>query len=106
MITEPVFASVPASGHSPLKQGRGTPFRAFFAIGAIATVALVGLRYKVGADWYNYQVIFNGIKTQSLLSAVQVGDPAFQFLNWVAYHLFSARIWLVNLVSAAVFGWG
>ena len=106
MIAEPRLAPAPAGPHSPARQADRTPFRAFFAIGAIATVLLIGLRFKVGADWYNYQLIFNEIKTESLLSAVQVGDPAYQFLNWAASHLFRARIWFVNFVSAAIFSWG
>src|SRR5690349_6045688 len=106
MIAQPVFASVPAGAHPPARPAQRTPFRAFFAIGAITTIVLIGLRFKVGADWYNYQLIFNSIKSESLLSALEIGDPAFQFLNWVTSHVVGARIWLVNLVSAAIFGWG
>lgn len=82
-----------------------TPFRALFALGAFATIALIGLRYRVGADWYNYIIMFNGTKTQSLQRAVEVGDPAYQFLNWASYQL-GGQIWVVNLVSGAIFGWG
>lgn len=106
IVAQPVFASAPAGPHAPPGPTRRTPFRAFFAIGAIATIILVGMRFKVGADWYNYQLIFNTIKTESLLTAVQVGDPAFQILNWASSHIADARIWLVNLLSAAIFGWG
>jgi len=51
MIAEPMLAPAPAGPHSPARQADRTPFRAFFAIGAIATVLLIGLRFKVGADW-------------------------------------------------------
>jgi hypothetical protein len=105
MVAEPVFAPVTAGPHAPPGKVRHTPFRLFFVIGAITTVLLIGLRYKVGADWYNYLVIFNGTKTRSLMSAVENGDPAYQFLNWVTNQL-GVKIWLVNLVSAGIFGWG
>jgi len=81
------------------------PFRAFFALGAIATIVLIGLRYKVGADWFSYVLIFNDIKRLSLTGALEFGDPAYQLLNWITGE-FGARIWLVNLISGAIFGWG
>jgi hypothetical protein len=105
MIAEPVFAPAAAGVQGPSSKAHHTPFRLFFAIGAIATVLLIGLRFKVGADWANYLVIFNGTKVQSVTSAVANGDPAYQFLNWFANQV-GATIWLVNLVSAAIFGWG
>jgi hypothetical protein len=105
LIAQPVFVTAPAGAQPPRGQRRRTPFRIVFALGAIATIAVIGLRYKVGADWYNYQVMFNGIKTLSFASAIEIGDPAYQFLNWATYQL-GVRIWLVNLVSAVIFGWG
>ena len=51
MLAEPVFAPAAAGAHPALRQAHRTPFRTFFAIGAIATIVLIGLRYKVGADW-------------------------------------------------------
>jgi hypothetical protein len=105
MVAQPVFAPLPAGAQAPATKARRTPFRLFFAIGAITTILVIGLRYKVGADWYNYLVIFNGTKTRSLISAVENGDPGYQFLNWATNEL-GAKIWLVNLASAAIFGWG
>lgn len=80
-------------------------FRPFFIAGAIATVCLIGLRYEVGGDWASYLAIFNMTRGETLAASLRVGDPAYQLLNWVVATL-GARVWLVNLVSAAIFGWG
>jgi len=98
-------AVVPGAPHLAPEKPRRTPFRALFAVGAIATICVIGLRYKVGADWNNYVIIFNSTKTQSLQTALENGDPAYQFVNWITYQL-GAQIWLVNLISGGIFGWG
>ena len=105
IIAQPVFRPAPAHAGGPVQSSARMPFRALFALGAIATIGFVGLRYKVGADWFNYVIIFDNVKRHSLAAALQFGDPAYQLLNWFAAEV-GARIWLVNLVSGAIFGWG
>ena len=99
---------------------------AFFAIGAVADVsrppdmrrarpgwlvggafilAMIGLRYEVGADWETYQFMFSYTGYVTFWRAVSVGDPSYQALNWIVRHLGGEVVW-VNLVCAALFTWG
>lgn len=81
------------------------PFRYVFIGGAIATILMIGLRFRVGADWWNYLSIFAEAQRHSLASTLQLGDPGYQFVNWLANYL-GLEIWAVNLAAAIVFGWG
>jgi len=81
------------------------PFRLFFLIGAIATIFTIGLRFQVGADWWNYLYIYAQTSRYTLAGAIENGDPGYQLINWVARYL-GMQIWSVNLVAAAFFGWG
>ena len=105
IVAQPALKPAPLMAGAPPHSAARMPFRAFFTLGALATILLIGLRYKVGADWFNYILIFNDIKRHSLTAALEFGDPAYQFINWVTGEL-GARIWLVNLISGAIFGWG
>jgi EpsG-like putative glucosyltransferase len=82
-----------------------TPSHYLFLVGAIATILLIGLRFRVGADWYNYIVIFNAADRYNLLTTLGLGDPGYELFNWLANH-FGLEIWTVNLAAAAFFGWG
>jgi hypothetical protein len=81
------------------------PFQYLFVAGALATILLTGLRYRVGGDWASYLGIFKSVQRYSLPSALGLGDPGYQLFNWTAHHL-GLQIWSVNLVAAAFFGWG
>lgn len=88
------------------QQGQGSAqFRLAFLVGAIATICMIGLRYKVGPDWDTYVFIFLNAHTNYLSQTLELGDPGYEALNWIAYQL-GADVWLVNLFSAAIFGWG
>lgn len=96
----PVYSSPQGHSRQPPPQ-----FRLGFILGAVATICMIGLRYKVGPDWETYVNIFDLAHTDYLSAALQLGDPGYEALNWIAYQL-GADIWLVNLFSAAIFGWG
>jgi EpsG-like putative glucosyltransferase len=81
------------------------PFQYLFIFGALATILVIGLRYRVGADWFNYIGIYDGVQRFSLRSALALGDPGYQLVNWVAAH-FGLKIWVVNMVAAGFFSWG
>jgi hypothetical protein len=66
---------------------------------------LVGLRYQVGADWGNYENIFENLRYMDLGVTLASGDPAYTGLNWLAHQL-GFEIWFVNLVCATLFAWG
>ncbi|HEY6047443.1 MAG TPA: EpsG family protein, partial [Sphingomicrobium sp.] len=81
------------------------PLRLGFLAGALATICLIGLRYKVGGDWSSYQLIFLQTRFVSLTHAIGMSDPAYGAINWLAYQV-GGDIWLVDLVCGAIFGWG
>lgn len=66
---------------------------------------MVGLRDEVGGDWLNYIIILEEYRYRDLGEAILLGDPAYSFLNWLAWRA-GIGIWFVNLVCAAVFAWG
>lgn len=72
------------------------------ALAAIALVLIIGLRREVGADWYNYQFIFDYIKVSSLERALARVEPGYAVVNWVAGRL-GWGIWFPNLICAAIF---
>lgn len=77
----------------------------FLFFGALIMMLLVGLRYKVGGDWFTYVFMFKHAGAEDLSQALSYGDPGYQLLNWISYQL-GAQVWLVNLLSAGIFVWG
>lgn len=65
---------------------------------------MIGLRHDVGGDWETYLPKVIDASYQTLTEAIATGDPAYGFLNWLAAK--SGGIYLVNIVSAAIFSWG
>lgn len=84
---------------------KSAPAKLFLAFGAITTALLIGLRYRVGADWENYEFIFDYASRFSLGRALRLGDPGYQLVNWTVAWL-DVRIWLVNVICGAIFTWG
>lgn len=74
-------------------------------LGGALIAVLIGLRYRVGADWDTYVRNFNFAQFSDLGPTLAAGDPAYQLLNWTVGRL-GADIWLVNLVCALIFLWG
>ena len=84
----------------------GAPNRQpLLVLGAILTAVLIGLRFRVGADWRSYEFMFSYAARSDLARVLQLGDPGYQILNWTVQQL-GGEIWLVNLVCAAIFTWG
>lgn len=75
------------------------------ALLCVLITALVGLRFEVGADYYNYMEIFEETARLELGRAIERGDPAYQLLNWLVAEA-GWEQWVVNLVCAAIFTWG
>ncbi|HEX5237465.1 MAG TPA: EpsG family protein [Sphingomicrobium sp.] len=98
------LAPLYSTPHGPTPRGP-SQFRLAFIVGAIATICMIGLRYRVGPDWDTYAGIFEMARTDYLSAALKLGDPGYEALNWISYQV-GADIWLVNLFSAAIFGWG
>ena len=74
-------------------------------LGAVLTAILIGIRYKVGADWPTYDFMFHYAGEASLDRVLQLGDPAYEVVNWTVQQ-FGGAIWLVNLICGAIFSWG
>jgi hypothetical protein len=79
--------------------------RPWWIAGGLLIVLMVGLRYKVGADWQQYHFIFEYSRHVSLKRALEIGDPGYQVLNWTAGQLGMEIFW-VNLFCALMFTWG
>ena len=74
-------------------------------LGSLLIAAIVGLRYKVGADWVSYEFLFLFAGHADLWRVLQIGDPGFQLINWTVQRL-GEEMWLVNLIGAGIFAWG
>lgn len=73
--------------------------------GSILIALAIGLRYEVGADWETYKFLFSFAGYADLARVVNIGDPGYQLLNWAVQRI-GAEIWVVNLVSGAIFSFG
>jgi hypothetical protein len=73
-----------------------------FITAAALTALMIGLRYRVGGDWFAYLDIYANIYFQPLGSALRYSDPGYAFLNWVATRI-GAGIWFPNLICAILF---
>lgn len=76
-----------------------------YSFGAIGMAVLIGMRYKVGGDWFTYTFIYHRAGHLPFSEALSVGDPGYQAVNWFAYQL-GADVWLVNLICGGIFVWG
>jgi hypothetical protein len=87
----------------PEKQARNV--YPMLAVGALLIAVLIGFRYEVGADWLQYELMFNYAGHVDLGRILEVGDPGYQSLNWIVQQL-GGDMWVVNLMSGLIFGWG
>jgi hypothetical protein len=79
--------------------------RPIWIVGGLMIFLMIGLRYKVGADWQQYEFIFSYAGHVGFARAIDIGDPAYQALNWTVQWLGGEVVW-VNVVCAALFSWG
>jgi hypothetical protein len=73
--------------------------------GMLLVTLMVGLRYRVGADWQTYEAIFARADLGSFGSSISRGDWGYQFVNALIAKSGGA-VWQVNLVCAILFAWG
>lgn len=76
----------------------------FLAAGLILTI-MIGLRLKVGGDWYAYDQIFHRLQLLNLGTAFNSIDPAYALMNWGAANA-GLEMWSVNLLCACIFTYG
>jgi hypothetical protein len=68
---------------------------------------MIGLRFEVGGDWFNYIEIYEEVRFLNFASALflERSDPGYSLLNWIGHQL-GVGIWLVNLVCGFLLMWG
>lgn len=76
-----------------------------FLLAVVIATLMVGLRYEVGGDWFNYENIYKAIGTTSTIQGAFSQDPGYGIVNWLLYRT-GVQIWAVNVVCAAGFMWG
>lgn len=80
--------------------------RPMLFLGSLIITAMIGLRYKVGADWIPYEYMFRYVSRLSLGTVINVlGEPGYQSLNWLVSHS-GGEIWQINLVGGLIFSIG
>jgi EpsG-like putative glucosyltransferase len=70
-------------------------------------IILIGFRYEVGGDWFNYSRFFEAVSWQPLGEVLgqSTVDPAYVLVNWVAAQA-DFNIWVVNLFCSVLFTLG
>lgn len=66
-----------------------------------ATAIMIGLRYEVGADWFNYLDNYNLLQLLSYSQALGTFDVGYATLVFIAGHM-NAGIWLANLTCGLI----
>lgn len=66
---------------------------------------LIGFRVDVGGDWGAYLGYLDRVQDLSLLQALQLGDPGYQLVNYLAANL-GGGIFTVNLIAGTFFSLG
>jgi hypothetical protein len=75
-------------------------------IGAVLIALMIGLRWKVGADWGAYMQMFKVAGYTSYSTLLKLGgDLGYQSLNWIV-HQMGGPFWVVNLICGTIFSWG
>ncbi|WP_309498691.1 EpsG family protein [Sulfurovum sp.] len=76
-------------------------FLPWMLIGVVFTL-LIGFRYEVGGDWFNYIRHYENVRGLSLTQALAHGDPGHSFLNWLSYR-WDLGVYGTNVVYGAIF---
>ncbi len=91
------------TGTVPVDQAE-TPVGAWVAVGFVLTL-LIGFRYEVGGDWFNYFHYLDDVAGLMLDEVILNSDPGYQVLNWLSLEL-DLDIFGVNLMAGAIFAIG
>ncbi len=95
---------IPVSMALFLEQKQQTKFLLWMLIGILFTV-LIGFRFEVGGDWFNYVAHYDDVIGSTLKYAMRGGDPAHKFLNWLMAR-WDMGVYGTNVVYGAIFTWG
>ena len=100
LIEQANSAAVAASGQPNARIYAGVS-KSLLRFGLFLTALLIGLRFKVGADWRSYAEIFYATRFQTLADIPKIGDPGYYLLN-IAVQWLGEDVWLVNLVCGLI----
>lgn len=67
----------------------------------LATAAMMGLRFEVGADWFNYLDNYNLVQFLTYAQSLETFDFGYVSLVFIAAKM-DTGIWLVNLICAGI----
>ena len=81
-----------------------TPIGAWVVVGIVLTL-LIGFRYEVGGDWFNYFHYLDDVAGLTLDEVILNSDPGYQVLNWLSLEL-DLDIFGVNLMAGGIFAIG
>lgn len=68
-------------------------------------VVIIGFRYRVGGDWYNYLGNLEADRGQPLMTLLTQSDPGYKFLTWLSLTL-DWGIYGINTFAAIIFTFG
>jgi len=100
LFAVPAFVSLFEYPRHPFKGEK-----ALFVLAIALIGVMVGLRYEVGGDWFNYLGHLDSAYSLRFEEIPQAGDPGYVLLNWVVSRL-GGDIWLVNLLCGGLFAFG
>lgn len=72
---------------------------------AVFYAILIGLRYEVGTDWFNYINTMDQIRFSGLPGAFAYKDIGYGLLNWLSLKL-GLDLYGINIVCGALLMWG
>jgi hypothetical protein len=85
---------------------RATNRTPLLLMGGLIIALMIGLRFRVSADWPIYNDMFEDSRRLSLGSSIaRISDPAYALLNWGISHG-GGEFWMVNTVCGLIFAWG
>lgn len=96
---------IPAGMTLFVKRNKQTRVLPWIFIGLLYTL-LIGFRFEVGGDWFNYIAHYERVVGLSLKEAMQnFDDPGHRFLNWLSTE-WNLGVYGPNVVYGAVFMYG
>lgn len=101
MLTYWLIYFIPASMTLLLGRSRQSSLIPWVIIGFLF-MFIIGFRYEVGGDWFNYVGHYDYMLGMTLSDALNEGDPAHQLLNWLMYR-WDLGVYGTNVIYGTIF---
>ena len=101
----PAWASVSANSKPRLAGGADKAVEPAWLVAGLVLTLLIGFRYQVGGDWFNYEAHYLDTLGAPLSEVLSKDDPGYYLLVWLAGQL-DGGVYAVNLTFGALFSWG